>query len=530
VAGRTARTEVVAALTAVALLAPETVAFALIAGVPAAQALAAAPLCVLAYAVVGRSVRILAGATAATAVLAAAAVQHLPFDPDQRGRQVIVLTLLTGGILLLTGLLRAGFVARFVAPEALRGFLFGLAVVIGVRQVAVLADVATRTGDVFERSWDVLRAVRQWSLVSVLTGVVALGVLLVLERRWPRLPAVLIVLITASAVAAGLHLNRHGVADVPRVPAGFPRLALPHAGAGTWLALVPAAAGLALISFALTHGIAERLAGPDDPPADPSREMTGLGAANLLAGLAGGLPVAGSPSASSAAAGGRTRWLPALCVALLLVVAVALAPVFVLVPEPVLAAVVIMAVRPFLSLAQPLVYLRQDRRATIVWSAAALGVMLFTLVPGLLIAVGLSLLIFIADASRLRVSRLGRAPDGAYLDVERFPELSAPAGVVVLRPDGPVFFANVERLAAAVNRVLAGGERVVVLDLAASFELGASAVDGLARIRHGVEKRGGRLMLVHLYLDARRTIEASELADVPAYATVDDAVAAVPVP
>jgi sulfate permease, SulP family len=528
VAGRTARTEVLAALTAVALLAPETVAFALIAGVPPARALAAAPLSVLAYAVVGRSVRVLAGATAATAVLAAAAVQGTSADPAQRGRQVVVLTLLTGGFLLVTGLLRGGFVARFVAPEALRGFLTGLAVVIVVRQVAVMADVPTRTGDVFVRGWDVLRASSEWSLVSVLTGVAALAVLLVLERRWPRVPAVLLVLITASAVAAAVHLSRHGVAHVPRVPAGLPQLALPSAGAGTWLALAPAAAGLALIAFALTHGVGERLEGTDDPPADPSREMAGLGAANLVAGLVGGLPVAGSPSASSAAhaANGRTRWLPAVCVGLLLVVAVALAPVFVLIPEPVLAAVVIMAVRPFLSPAAPRAYWRRDRRALLVWSAAALGVMLFTLVPGLLIAVGLSLLLFIAEASRLRVSRLGRGPDGAYLDVALFPDLARPARAAVLRPDGPVFFAHVDRPVAAVNRVLTGGERVVVLDLAASFELGSGAIDGLARIRHTIEKRGGTLVLVHLYLDARTAIEASELSDVPAYRTVDEAVTA----
>ena len=173
----------------------------------------------------------------------------------------------------------------------------------------------------------------------------------------------------------------------------------------------------------------------------------------LSAAPAGALPVAGSPSASSAASGanGRTRLLPVLCGALLLVVGLALAPLFVLVPEPALAVVVIMAVRPFLSLAPPRAYLRRDRRALIVWSAAALGVMLFTLVPGLLIAVGLSLLIFIGEASRLRVSRLGRTTGGAYLDLERAPDLTPPAGAAVPRPDGQIFSANVDRIATAVT-------------------------------------------------------------------------------
>jgi SulP family sulfate permease len=510
------RTELVAALTAVALLAPETVAFALIAGVPPERGLAAAPLCVLAYALLGRSPRIIVGATAATAVICAAT----PGSPDR----VVALTLMAGAILLVTGLLRAGFTARFLAPEALRGFLFGLAVVIVVRQAAVLVDVPTRTGDVFVRIRDILAAVPRWNLEALITGLVALVALIVLERWLPRVPATLIVLLAAGVATATLHLQPH----VATVSTAVPGLHLPRLGGHDWLALAPTAAGLALIVFALGHGVAGRLPTGDAPP-DADREMTGLGVANLVAGLAGGVAVTASPSASSAAAeaGGRTRVVPVASAALLAVVALTLTPAFAFLPEPVLAAVVIMAVRPFLSLTPLLVYLRRDRRAFAVAASAALGVMFLTLIPGLLVAVALSLVIFVADASRLRVSRLGRSRDGAYLAVEQFDDLAGTPGVTILRPDGPLFFANVARLAEAVDAELArGAGTTIVLDLTASFDLGLDVLDELAAIRRRVQAHGRRIAFAHLYLGAREAIGVSPLADVPTYATLDAAVTA----
>ncbi|GAA4261012.1 SulP family inorganic anion transporter [Dactylosporangium darangshiense] len=507
------RTELIAALTAVALLAPETVAFAQIAGVPPAQGLAAAPLCVLAYAVLGRSPRLIVGATAATAVITSAAVAGLAADPDRRARLAVALTLLTGAILLVTGLLRCGFVARFLAPEALRGFLFGLAVVIVVRQAAVMVDVPTRTSNAFVRGWDTMSALPHWHPASLATGLAALAVLLVLETRLPRIPATLLVLVAAAAASAALHLREHGVAHVPRVPAGVPLPRLPELDAVAWLGLAPTAAGLALIVFVLGHGIADRLRDPGEPPLDADREMTGLGAANLLAGAVGGLAVSGSPSVSVAAhaAGGRTRWLPAMTAGLMLLVGLALTPAFTLLPEPVLAAVVIMAVRPFLAIAPLRAYLARDRRALAVAATAILGVTTLTLIPGLLIAVALSLLIYIADAGRLRVSELGSA------------------GVTVLRPDGQLFFANIDRLAAAVDAALARPGTAIVLDLTASFDLRLGVVEALEAIRRRVARHGRTLAFAHLYLGARDAVAASALADVPAYRSVDEAVAGLPV-
>ena len=174
-------------------------------------------------------------------------------------------------------------------------------------------------------------------------------------------------------------------------------------------------------------------------------------------------------------------------------------------------------------------YARRDRRGLAIAVSAVLGVVAFTLIPGLIIAVGLSLLIFIADASRLRVSELGRTPDGsAYLAIERFPDLIRPAGATILRPDGQLFFANIDRLVTAVDLELARPERradILVLDLAASFELRLNVIEKLIDIRRRVAQHQRTLRFAHLYLGARDAIADSPLADVPAMRTLDAAVA-----
>ena len=521
--------EVIAALTAVAVLAPETVAFCLIAGVPPASGLAAAPVCVLVFAVLGRSRQLVVGATAATAVITSAATVEFSSDPRERVALAAGLALITGALLVVTGFLRWGFIARFLAPAAIQGFLFGLAVVIVVRQFAVMVDIET-TGDVFQRAWELGTRVREWNVASLVTGLVCVSALLVLERKVARVPASLVVLAVAAAVYALLDLESVGVRHVMDVPAGLPHVELPRLDATHVVDLFAASAGLALIVFALGHGVALTLRDRAEPPLNANREMVALGVANVLAGLVGGAGVTGSPSASSVGHvyGPRGRWFLPLCAVLLLTLAVAFTSVFVLIPEPALAAVVIVAVRPFLAVAPFRAYVARDRRGLAVSCCAVLGVITLTLVPGLLIAVVLSLAIFIADASRLRVSELGCTADGStFLAVERFPDVVRYPGVTILRPDGQLFFANAGLVAEAVDRsLLTDQAHVVVLDLAASFELSLDVIDSLNAVRQRVELHGGALLLAHLYLGVLDAVQASQLSDLPAFQTLHAAVAA----
>jgi sulfate permease, SulP family len=486
----------------VALLAPESVAFAQIAGVPPEQGLVAAPLTLLAYALIGRARSLAVGATAAAAVLSAATVSTMDVSPAGRAALTAALALATGLILLPIGMLRGGFIVRFLTPEALTGFLFGLAVVVMIREAGLIAGVPAGPGDAFHQVWRLLAAAGSWHPASVAVGVAALAVLLVLERWFRKLPAALLVLAAAWVVSAAAGLHGHGVAVVGDIASVVPALTVPRLAGPEWLTLGAGALGMALILFVMSYAVATRVSDADDPPLDGNREMIAIGAANVLAGLAGGLAAAGSPSASGAAraAGARGRLAMVLAAGLMLLVAAFFTPVFRELPEPALAAVVVAAVRRFAAPGPLRRMLRHDRRSLGVAGTALLGVLVLGLLPGLLIAVGLSFVLFIASASRLHVT-------ATHHD-----------GVLTLRPDGQLFFANTGRLASAVDAALARrAAPVVLLDLSASFHLELADIDALIALRGRLHRRGVQLWFLHLYRGAAAAVRDSELAGVPAF-------------
>ena len=499
-----------AAGTVVALLAPESVAFAEVAGVPPEQGLVAAPLTLLAYAVIGRARALAVGATAAGAVLSAATISTVDAAPAQRAALAAALALLTGLILVPIGLLRGGFIVRFLTPEALTGFLFGLAVVVMIREAGLIAGTSAGPGDAFHQAWRLAGAAPRWDPGSIVLGLVSLGVLLALERWLRRLPAALLVLAAAWLVSVTTGLSGHGIAVVGDVANVVPSLSVPQLPGAAWTRLVAGALGMALILFVMSYAVASRVSDEDDPPLDGNREMIAIGAANILAGLAGGLAAAGSPSASGAArdAGARGRLTMVLAAVLMLLVAAFFTPVFRELPEPALAAVVIAAVRRFAGVRPLRRMLRQDRRSFAVAVAALIGVLALGLLPGLLVAVCLSFVLFIASASRLHVTE------------------SRQDGLLILRPDGQLFFANTSRLAAAADAALSRTRPqpgVLLLDLSASFRLELADVDALTTLRHRLAGRGVRLWFLHLYREAADAVRDSGLADVPAFTDLGQA-------
>ena len=519
---RTLRTDLLAALTVTALLAPESVALAPIAGIPPQFGLVAAPLTLLAYAVLGRSRVLAVGATAATAVLSGATVGQVSTSPDDRVPLTAALALLAGALLVLTGLVRCGFIVRFLTPEALTGFLSGLAAVVVVRQAGVFVHLTAGPGNALTRAWRVLHGAPHWHLPSLLVGMTTLTVLLLLEWRRPRLPTTVLVLAMAWIVSVAANLAGHGVAVVGPIPPIVWTLRAPHLSVHDWTHLAPGALGLALIVFVMSYSVSTRTAGSDEPLPDANREMIALGAANVLAGLVGGLASAGSPSASAAAhaAGARTKATAVSAAVMMLAVAAFCTPVFAALPEPALAAVVVAAVRRFLAVGSFRRYLDRDRSSLVVAGTALLGVLTFDLLPGLLLAVGLSLALFIGRASQLRVSELGRiAGTPTYLAFERHPDALRTAGLAILRPDGQLFFANTSRLTPRADQVARSGAeiRVLLLDLTASFDLRLAELDGLTLLRRRLARRGVELWFVHLYLAAADAVAGSDLADVPTF-------------
>lgn len=526
----------VGALTAWALIVPECVAYAQIAGVAPQNAFYAAPVALIGYVLFGSSRFLIVGATSAAAVLSGATIADISSDPKAAATLSAALALVAGAILIVAGLARLGFIAHFLAEPALVGFLFGMALTIVVRQLGKLVGVSTGDGNFFERLWHILDHAPDWSLTTIAVGVLALAALLLLEHFVPRLPSSLIVLVAGIVISAAAHLDRHGVAIVGEIPRAVPTPAWPDLAWDQWTALAGGAFGLALVVFAESYSISRKLAREHGGKVDASREMIGMGAANAAAGLFKGFAVSGSASRSAAAvaSGGSSPMVSVIAAAMVLVTGAFLTPAFTDLPEAVLGAIVIVAVRSFLKVADIRRYLRLDRPSLWVAATASIGVLVFDLLPGLLIAVALSLILFIAAASTPNLAILGKVPGtDLYADTAGRPDATTVAGLLVVRPDGALFFGNVARVQHAVlDRVDSRAEptRVVVLDLSASFRLGVPVLDTLEELRQELDRRGIRLWLTRLRSHSRDDVAAVPLGpavgQARTFATVDDAVRA----
>ncbi|MEU9096036.1 SulP family inorganic anion transporter [Streptomyces sp. NPDC048428] len=348
------RGDMLGALTAWALIVPESVAYAQFAGVPPQNAFYAAPVALLVYALFGRrSNFLIIGATSAAAVLSAATVSDISGDTKDAVGLSAALAVIVGVVLLVAGLARLGFITNFLAEPALVGFLFGMALTIVVRQGAKLAGVSSGDGNFLERLWTLLSKAPDWSLATLAAGAASLTLLFLLERFVPRLPAALIVLVLGLVLSAALGLKDHGVDIVGKIPSAVPVPHLPGIPAENWIALAAGALGVALVVFAEAFSIANRFAREHGQEVDADREMTAVGLSNIAVGLVRGFVVSGSASRSAAAtgAGGRTPMVSLIAAALILLTGAFLTPLFTDLPEPVLGAIVIVAVRGFMRVA-----------------------------------------------------------------------------------------------------------------------------------------------------------------------------------
>lgn len=526
----------IGALTAWALIVPECVAYAQIAGVPPQNAFYGAPVALLAYVLFGSSRFLIVGATSAAAVLSAATVADVSGDPEVAVALSAALAILAGALLVVAGLAKLGFLADFLSEPALLGFLFGMALTIVVRQCAKILGVSSGDGDFFERAWTLLRHAGDWHGPTIVVGVLALAALFVLERRLPRVPASLVVLGIGIAVSAAVDLADHGVEIVGKIPRAVPTPGWPDVSGSDWLALAGGAFGLALVVFAESYSIAGRFAREHGDEVDADREMAAMGAANIAVGVFKGFTVSGSASRSAAAeaSGGSSPMVSAIAAVLILVTGAFLTPLFTDLPEPVLGAIVIVAVRSFLKVSEMRRYWRRDKANFAVAATALVGVLVFDLLPGLLIAVALSLALFIAAASRPRTAVLGRIPGtDRYGDVEDQPGATTVPGMLLVRPDGPLFFGNAARLKGAVHDLVAAADptpRWVVLNLVSSYRVGLPVLDTLDELRVELARGGCALHLARVHPELRGALGASAVGKAlglgAVHGSVADAVAA----
>jgi MFS superfamily sulfate permease-like transporter len=524
--------DVVAGISVAGLMLPEAVAYAGIAGLAPGRAILAAIVGSAVYAIAGQSRFAIVAPTSSSAAILAAALATLSGTAIDKSLLATAITGVVGAAFLLMALLRLGGVAAFISRPVLRGFAFGLAVTIIARQMPTLLGLEIHTPSFAALVVSLVTHIGQTNLFTLAIGGIALASLLLL-RRYTKLPGSLFVLLAGIALASLVDLPRHGVALVGPITLVAARPTLPDYGPAEWSRIVQLTLPLMLILFAESWGTMRALALRTGDTLSGNHELAALGGANILAALAQGMPVGAGFSAGSASeAAGATTRLTCLVASLGLAAMILLAaPAVARIPEPVLAAVVIAALTHALT-PGPIIRLFRIDRDQWIALAAALGVIAFGVLDGMLLAVALSVGALLHRLAAPKLSELGRMPGSHdFVDMTQHADAVAVNGVAIFRPNAPLFFANADSIVAqvAAESTQRPASIAIVLSLEESDDLDSSAVEALAELTKTLAAQSKTLHLARVHDRSRAVLNAAgmnQLADLAGF-SVADAVAGV---
>ena len=541
--------DLVAGLTVWAVLVPEALAYASIAGVSPVVGLYAAPGALILYAAFGSSRQLVTGPASASAALSAAIVGDLATQGSSDYVQLTATLAITVGLLaIVAAVFRLGFIATFISQPVFKGFIIGLALTVIVGQLPKLFGIEKGSGDFFEQLWDFVTNIDQTSGLTLLVGGLSLVLVLRLKMWKPVIPGSLVAVLLGILAVHLFGLDASGVAIVGPIKSGLPSFGIPDVSAADFLSLLSASVGLMVIGFAEGLGAGKTYAVKEGYEIDANRELLGLGAANIGAGLSSGMVVNGSlsKSAVNASAGAKSQ-LSLLVVAMLTVVTLLfLTGLFEDLPEATLAAIVIAAlielvdipslVRLYRAHTKGLgrIYGFAARPDFIAALATTLGVLVFGTLPGLGVGIVTSIVLLVYRASIPNVAVLAQAPDtdGLFVDAERHPEATEVPGVAILRVESPLFFANADAVRDRI-RAHAADEHIkaVVIDAETVPTIDVTAGHMLIELGHELQAQGKRLLLARVIGQVREAIDHTGSGSAPSgienYPTVRAAIAAV---
>jgi SulP family sulfate permease len=495
-----------AGLCVAGLLVPEAVAYAGLAGVPVAHALTATMVGLAIYGLFGTSRFAIVSPTSSTATLSAAAALAIagPAGAAAYTGVLLGLVLLGGLLLMLLALARQGQLSAFVSRPVLRGFAFALAITIVVKQLPDALGFAmppAAGADPFHVLLFVATHVPQWHLASIAVTLVA-AILIAGLRRWPRLPASLLVIVLAISAAHWLDLHSFGVREVGAIELAPPQPGIPDLPLSDWLRAGELAFGLVVLVFAESWGSMRTLALAHGDTVDANRELLVLGACNVGNALQQRTAdVAGfSASSANSAAGARGRWAGVVALGAIALSLVFALPALHLLPRPVLAVAVVAALWHALS-ARPLLTVWRMNRDRILIIAAALAVLAFGVLDGMLIAIALSLLAAVRRFSQPVVHELVELDSSRnFVVIDDRRRNDSIRGLLVLRPEEPLFLASAETVVAEIQHRVSSreGVKAVVVSLEESSDLDSTAVECLLELNQRLRTAGRLLVLARV--------------------------------
>jgi high affinity sulfate transporter 1 len=487
--------DVLAGLTLWAVMVPEAMAYSRIVGVPAIMGLYTLVPPLVAYALFGTSRRLVVGPDTATGVISALTVGAVATRGSAEfSTTTSTLAVLIGFFFLLFGVLRMGWVAAFIAKPVMQGFIEGLVWVTIAGQLGGLLGVHETGDNFFAKLVSVARSAGSISVPAAATGLTSLAAMILLRRFAPRVPAAFVVAAAATLAVRLLGPHARGIDTVGPLPSGLPHLTLPHFDFALLHRLAPGALSIVLVGYAEALGAAKAASDGDD--IEPNQELAAHGAANALSGLFGGFLAVGSLSKTSVAigAGARTQVANLVAAALCFLTLVFLTPLFIDLPHPALAAIVIAAM---LHLSKLRYFHRLAAEAP--WElalgvAVVAGELVLGVLPGIALGVVVSILLLIYRTSHLRGSVLGKLPnEEAYASVELHPDARTFPGLLILNPGGALFFASFGQFEKELKAALARSQppaKQVLIDASSVAFIDSSARDGLLQLIEELGRQG----------------------------------------
>jgi high affinity sulfate transporter 1 len=533
--------DLVAGLVLAAILVPQGMAYAQLAGLPAVTGLYTTIACLIGYAIFGPSRVLVLGPDSSVSPLILAAITPLFMVGDDPGKAIALagmLALLVGLIEIALGIGKLGFVADLLSSEVQVGYMNGLAITIVVSQLPKLFGFSTDAdgfGDEVKAFFQNLDKTHRWALA---VGLAVLALLFILPRFTKRVPAVLVGVVGATILSAWVGLSGKGVKTVGSLPAGLPRPSLPWTSVSDLGPLLIAAAGITLVSLTDTIATSSAFAARRGEDVDPNQEMIGIGAANVASGFFSGFAVStsGSRTAVAEQSGAKSQLTGIVGAGVVVLLLVVFNSLLADLPQSVLAAVVIAAAVSLMDLPALRRYYRVRRSALALSVVATLGVVVYGVLEGIVIAILLAVLMFFRRSWWPHGAVLGRMPGSAvWHDLEGFPDAIEQDGVVVYRWEAPLFFANAGAFRAQMRHLAHERQpRWIVLQCEAVTDVDVTAAGMLEQLDRELNAVGvhlafaelrSRLQELLLQYGLLETLDAEHF-----YPTLDEAIVATRIP
>ena len=532
------RGDLAAGVTVGAMLVPQAMAYALLAGLPPAVGLYAATIPVIVYALFGSSRQLAVGPVAIVSLLTASALASLVEDGSVRYLDAAaMLALMVGVIHLVLGAGRLGFLVNFLSHSVLVGFTAAAAAIIGFSQVKHILGISIeRKEHFYETVIEVVRALDQINPESLIIGLGALAVLFGLKKAFPAIPAALVVVVGSILAVELLDLEQRGVRVVGDIPDSLPAFGLPSFDGSIMGKLLGTALVITLVGFMESIAVAKVYARRHRYEVEPNAELIGLGAANVAAGVFGGYPVTGgfSRTAVNDSAGARTPLASLITAGIVLATIAFLTPLLTSLPNAALGAIIVMAIVGLIDIGE-MRHIAKVKRSDLI----GLGVAFFaTLILGIELGIGVavvaSMLVVFARMSMPHTAVLGHVGGTtSYRNVERFPEAATVPGIVIVRVDAALSFVNalgVKRLLTSYCDPPDAGPRALVLDASGINDLDATGAEMLAETMSELDSRGVQLHLADVKGPVRDVLQRAGLwdeLDDRVHACTNDAVQAI---